>query len=73
MQRNCIFPWRYALLTYYDWLRGHPSNTLMARNSREICNFLATPDVPRDPSTDPARPCLTDGNRCIQLGMVVGV
>ena len=22
MQRNCIFPGRYAPLTYYDWLRG---------------------------------------------------
>ena len=38
MQRNCIFPGRYAPLTYYDWLRG---NMLMARNAREICNFFA--------------------------------
>ena len=30
MQRNCIFPGRYAPLTYYDWLRGRPRNTLMA-------------------------------------------
>ena len=37
MQRNCIFPGRYAPLTYYDWLRGRPRNTLMARNAREIC------------------------------------
>ena len=22
MQSNCIFPGRYAPLTYYDWLRG---------------------------------------------------
>ena len=36
MQRNCIFPGRYAPLTYYDWLRGRPRNTLMARNAREI-------------------------------------
>ena len=28
MQRNCIFPGRYAPLTYYDWLRGRPRNTL---------------------------------------------
>ena len=42
MQRNCIFPGRYAPLTYYDWLRGRPRNTLMARNAREICNFLHT-------------------------------
>ena len=41
MQRNCIFPGRYAPLTYYDWLRGRPRNTLMARNAREICNFFA--------------------------------
>ena len=34
MQRNCIFPGRYAPLTYYDWLRGRPRNTLMARNAR---------------------------------------
>ena len=40
MQRNCIFPGRYAPLTYYDWLRGRPRNTLMARNARELCNFL---------------------------------
>ena len=40
MQRNCIFPGRYAPLTYYDWLRGRPRNTLMARNAREICNFF---------------------------------
>ena len=33
MQRNCIFPGRYAPLTYYDWLRGRPRNTLMARIS----------------------------------------
>ena len=32
MQRNCIFPGRYAPLTYYDDSR----NTLMARNAREI-------------------------------------
>ena len=31
----------YAPLTYYDWLRGRPRNTLMARNAREICNFFA--------------------------------
>ena len=41
MQRNCIFPGRYAPLTYYDWLRGRLRNTLMARNAREICNFFA--------------------------------
>ena len=41
MQRNCIFPGRYAPLTYYDWLRGRPRNTLMARNAREICNIFA--------------------------------
>ena len=35
MQRNCIFPGRYAPLTYYDWLRGRPRNTLMARNARD--------------------------------------
>ena len=40
MQRNCTFPGRYAPLTYYDWLRGRPRNTLMARNAREMCNFL---------------------------------
>ena len=33
--------WRYAPLTYYNWLRGRPRNTLMARNAREICNFFA--------------------------------
>ena len=41
MQRNCIFPGRYAPLTYYDWLRGASRNTLMARNAREICNVFA--------------------------------
>ena len=43
MQRNCIFPGRYAPLTYYDWLRGASRNscTLMERNAREICNFFA--------------------------------
>ena len=41
MQRNCIFPGRYTPLTYYDWLRGRPRNTLMARNAREICNLFA--------------------------------
>ena len=34
MQRKCIFPGRYAPLTYYDWLRERPRNTLMARNAR---------------------------------------
>ena len=41
MQENCIFPGRYAPVTYYDWLRGASRNTLMARNAREICNFFA--------------------------------
>ena len=41
MQRNFIFPGRYAPLTYYDWLRERPRNTLLARNAREICNFFA--------------------------------
>ena len=36
MQRNCIFPGRYAPLTYYDWLRGRPRNTLMARKPLQI-------------------------------------
>ena len=40
MQRNCTFPGHYAPLTYYDWLRGRPRNTLMTRNAREMCNFL---------------------------------
>ena len=50
MQRNCIFPGRYAPLTYYDWLRGRPRNTLMARNAREcdvyalICHVGVTTD-----------------------------
>ena len=42
MQSNCIFPGRYAPLTYYDWLRGRPRNTLMARIyiiSLVKCNF----------------------------------
>ena len=38
MQINCIFPRCYAPLTYCDWLRGRPRNTLMARNALEICN-----------------------------------
>ena len=38
MQKNCIFPGRYAPLTYYeDLLKA----TLMARNAREIYNFFA--------------------------------
>ena len=45
MQRNCIFPGRYAPLTYYDWLRGPPRNTLMAHNAREICNFFVVSDL----------------------------
>ena len=42
MQRNCIFPGCYAPLTCYDWLRGRPRNTLMARSAWEVCNFLHT-------------------------------
>ena len=38
MQRNGIFPGRYAPLTYYeDVLEA----TLMARNAREIGHFFA--------------------------------
>ena len=37
MQSNCIFPGRYAPLTYYDC----PRNTLMARNVlRSILSLL---------------------------------
>ena len=41
VQRNCIFPGRYAPLTYYEDLLKVSRNTLMARNAREICNFFA--------------------------------
>ena len=41
MQRNCIFPGRYAPLTYYEDVLEASRNTLMARNAREICNFFA--------------------------------
>ena len=41
MQRNCIFPERYAPLTYYEDVLEASRNILMARNAREICNFLA--------------------------------
>ena len=37
VQRNCIFPGRYAPLTYYEDSR----NMFMARNAREMCNFFA--------------------------------
>ena len=40
MQLNCIFPGRYAPLTYYEDVLEASRNTLMARNAREICNFL---------------------------------
>ena len=40
MQRNCIFPGRYAPLTYYEDVLEASRNTLMARNAREICNFF---------------------------------
>ena len=36
MQRNCIFPGRYAPLTYYEDVLKVSRNTLMARNAREI-------------------------------------
>ena len=36
MQRNCIFPGRYAPLTYYEDVLEASRNTLMARNAREI-------------------------------------
>ena len=32
MQRNCIFPGRYAPLTYYEDVLEASRNTLMARN-----------------------------------------
>ena len=38
MQRNGIFPGRYAPLTYYEEVLEASRNTLMARNAREICN-----------------------------------
>ena len=41
MQRNRIFPGRYAPLTYYEDVLEASRNTLMARNAREICNFFA--------------------------------
>ena len=41
MQRNCIFPGRYAPLTYYEDVLEDSRDTLMARNAREICNFFA--------------------------------
>ena len=40
MQRNCIFPGRYAPLTYYEDVLEASRNMFMARNAREICNFL---------------------------------
>ena len=42
MQRNGIFPRRYAPLTYYDWLRGASRNTLMARNAEKYAISLHT-------------------------------
>ena len=42
MPRNCIFPGRYAPLTYYEDVLEASRNTLMARNAREICNFWHT-------------------------------
>ena len=41
MQRNGIFPGRYAPLTYYEDVLEANRNTLMARNAREICNVFA--------------------------------
>ena len=43
MQRNCIFPGRYAPLTYYDWLRGRPRNTLS--NSLRGCVSACVPGI----------------------------
>ena len=34
MQRNCIFPGRYAPLTYYEDVLEANRNTLMARNAK---------------------------------------
>ena len=42
MQRDCIFPGRYAPLTYYEDVLEASRNTLIARNAREICNFFAS-------------------------------
>ena len=36
MQRNCIFPGRYAPLTYYEDVLEASRNTLMARNAWKI-------------------------------------
>ena len=44
MQRNCIFPRHYVPLTYYDWLRGRPRNTLMVRNAQEIWIWTLLPE-----------------------------
>ena len=41
MQRNGIFPGRYAPLTYYEDVLEASRNTLMARNAWEICHFFA--------------------------------
>ena len=38
---NCIFPGRYAPLTYYEDVLEASRNMFMARNAREICNFFA--------------------------------
>ena len=45
MQRNCIFPGRYVPLTYYDWLRGRPRITLMARNGNFLSSHMAATDI----------------------------
>ena len=39
MQRNCIFPGRYAPLTYYEDVLEASRNMFMARNAREIISL----------------------------------
>ena len=42
MQRNCIFPGRYAPLTYYEDALEASRNTLMARNAGKFAISLHT-------------------------------
>ena len=61
MQRNCIFPGRYAPLTYYEDVLEASRNMFRARNAREIISLHTCISI-----TDKAK--INEQNKSIAVG-----
>ena len=61
MQRNCIFPGRYAPLTHYEDVLEASRNMFMARNAREIISLHTCISI-----TDKAK--INEQNKSIAVG-----